>query len=118
MEFLALKWAVTGHFKEYLLYQPILVKTNKNPLMYIMTNPNLDATGHQWIGALAKFNFQLEYQKGQDNTVAGALSRITTHIGQEAMQAILDGATLGASQRAEGEDPAMIEGNQEKEREV
>ena len=34
------------------------------------------------------------------------------------MQAILDGATLGASQRAEGEDPAMIEGNQEEEKEV
>ena len=34
------------------------------------------------------------------------------------MQAILDGATQGASQRAEGEDPAMIEGGQEKEKEV
>ena len=29
-----------------------------------MTTPNVDATGHQWVGALAKFNFQLEYQKG------------------------------------------------------
>ena len=46
------------------------------------------------------------------------LSQITTHLGLEAMQAILDGATLGASQRAEGEDPAMIEGDQEKEKEV
>ena len=34
------------------------------------------------------------------------------------MQAILDGATLGTSQRTEGEDPAMIESNQEKEKEV
>ena len=34
------------------------------------------------------------------------------------MQAILDGATLGASQKAEGEDPAMIEGDQEKEKKV
>ena len=34
------------------------------------------------------------------------------------MQAILDGATLGTSQRAEGEDPAVIEGDQEKEKEV
>ena len=64
LEFLALKWAVTEHFKEYLLYQPFLVKTDNNPLMYIMTTPNLGATGHQWVGALAKFNFQLEYQKG------------------------------------------------------
>ena len=64
LEFLALKWAVMEHFKEYLLYQPFLVKTDNNPLTYIMTTPNLDATGHQWVGALAKFNFQLEYQKG------------------------------------------------------
>ena len=27
LEFLALKWAVREHFKEYLLYQPFLVKT-------------------------------------------------------------------------------------------
>ena len=46
LEFLALKWAFTEHFKEYLLYQPFLVKTDNNPLMYIMTTPNLDATGH------------------------------------------------------------------------
>ena len=45
LEFLALKWAITEHFKGYLLY-PFLVKTNKNPLTYIMTTPNLDTTGH------------------------------------------------------------------------
>ena len=64
LEFLVLKWAVMEHFKEYLLYQPFLVKADNNPLMYIMTTPNLDATDHQWVGALVKFNFQLEYQKG------------------------------------------------------
>ena len=46
LEFLVLKWAVTEHFKEYLLYQPFLVKTDNNPLIYILTTPNLDATGH------------------------------------------------------------------------
>ena len=64
LRFLVLKWAITEHFKEYLLYQPFLVRTDNNPLAYIMTTPNLDTTGHQWVGALAKFNFQLEYQKG------------------------------------------------------
>ena len=34
------------------------------------------------------------------------------------MQAILDGAAIGAPQRAEGEDPAVIKGNQQKEKEV
>ena len=78
LEFLALKWAVTEHFKEYLPYQPFLVRTDNNPLTYIMMTTNLDATGYCWVGALARFNFQLEYQKGYNNTVADMLSWITT----------------------------------------
>ena len=60
LEFLALKWAITEYFKEYLSYQPFLVKTDNNSLTYIMTTLNLDTTGHQWVGALAKYNFWLE----------------------------------------------------------
>ena len=74
LEFLALKWAIMEHFKIYLVYQPFLVKTDNNPLMYIMTTPNLDATGHQWVAALAKLNFWLDYQNRWDNTVADVLS--------------------------------------------
>ena len=48
--------------------------------------------------------------------MADALSRVTTHLGPEAVQAILDGATMGASQRAEGESPAIIESDQQMER--
>ena len=40
--------------------------------------PNLDATCHWWVGALMWFNFELEYQKGCDNTVADMLSWVTT----------------------------------------
>ena len=118
LEFLALKWAVTEHFKEYLLYQPFLVKTDNNPLTYIMTTPNLDATGHQWVGALAKYDFQLDYQKGRDNAVADALSQVTAHLEPEAVQVVLDGATMGTSQRAEKENPAIIESDQQLEQEV
>ena len=118
LEFLALKWAVTEHFKEYLLYQPFLRKTDNNPLTYIMTTPNLDATGHRWVSALAKYDFQLEYQKGRDNGVADALSWVMACLGLEAVQAILDGATVGTSQKAEMENPAVIEGDQQLEKEV
>ena len=31
LEFLVLKWAITEHFKEYLLYQPFLVRTDNTP---------------------------------------------------------------------------------------
>ena len=98
LEFLALKWAVTEHFKEYLLYQPFLVKTDNNPLTYIITTPNLEATGHCWVSTLAKHDFRLEYQKGRDNAVADALSWVTTRLLPEAVQAILDGAAIGMSQ--------------------
>ena len=118
LEFLVLKWAVMEHFKEYLLYQPFLVKTDNNPLTYIMTTPNLDATGHKWVSALAKYDFWLEYQKGRDKAVADALSWVTTRLEPEAVQAVLDGATIGASQRAEGENPAIIESDQQLEKEV
>ena len=39
LEFLALKWAVTDQFKEYLRYRPFTVRTNNNPLTYVMTTP-------------------------------------------------------------------------------
>ena len=66
----------------------------------------------------SKFNFWLEYQKERDNTVADVLSQITTHLGPEAVQSILDGVALGAYQSTEGDDPAMVEGDQEIEKEV
>ena len=46
------------------------------------------------------------------------LSQIATHLGPEAMQAIPDGATIGASQRAEGKDLTVIKGDQQREMKV
>ena len=118
LEFLAMKWAIMEHFKEYLLYQPFMVKTDNNPLTYIMSTPNLDATGHHWVSALAKYDLQLEYEKGRDNAAADALSRVTTCLQLEAVQAILDRGAVGASQQVERESPAIIKSNQQLEQEV
>ena len=90
LEFLALKWTVTEHFKEYLPYQSFLVRMDNNPMTYIMMTPNLDTTGHQWVSALVQFNFKLEYQKGCDNTVADALSQGITWSDLNTMKSILD----------------------------
>ena len=83
-----------------------------------MSTPNLDATGHCWVSALAKYNFRLEYQKGRDNAAADTLSRVMTHLEPEAVQAVLDGATMGALQRAERENPTVIKKDQQLEQEV
>ena len=61
LEFLALKWAITEQFREYLQYQPFRMKTDNNPLTYVMSTPNLDAVGHHWVASLVGFNFTIEY---------------------------------------------------------
>ena len=50
--------------------------------------------------------------------MADMLSRITTHLSLEDVWSILDGVTLGATLRAEGCDPAMVEGDHNIEKEV
>ena len=83
-----------------------------------MTTPNLNATGHQWVGALARFNFQLEYQKGCNNTVADVLSQITTHLDPDTVRSVLDGITLGTTHRVESHDPTTVEGDHGMEKQV
>ena len=50
--------------------------------------------------------------------MADALSQVTTHPELETMQAILDGATVGTSQRVERENSAIIKSDQQLEQEV
>ena len=95
-----------------------MVKTDNNPLTYIMSTPNLNATGHHWVNALAKYDFWLEYQKVRDNAAADALSCITTHLPPEAVQAVLDGVAMGTPQWAEVENPAFVKNNQHLEQEI
>ena len=103
LEFLALKWSVTEHFKEYLTYLPFVVWTDNNPLTYMLTMPNLDTTGHRWVGALASFQFELEYQRGTNNRAMDALNCIPVSHSQETVQSLLEGAVVGAADRSEAE---------------
>ena len=50
--------------------------------------------------------------------MAEVLSQITTCLNLEAIRSILDGVGLGAAHRAEGYDPAMVEGDHGIEKEV
>ena len=65
------------HFQTYLLGHHFKVCTDNNPLMYFLTLPNMDAMKQRWINELGKYTFSLEYQKGKNNTMADALSRIS-----------------------------------------
>ena len=61
-EFLALKWAVTEQFHEYLSpygknRNEFVVWTDNNPLTYIFSSANLDTAGQRWVVQLASYNF-------------------------------------------------------------
>ena len=63
--------------------------------------PNLDATGHRWVGTLASFQFELEYQKGADNSATDALSWVPISHSWETAQSLLEGVIGGATDRGE-----------------
>ena len=117
-EFLALKWAVTEQFHEYLSpygknRNEFVVRTDNNPLTYIFSSTNLDAAGQRWVAQVASYNFSLEYQKGKDNTVGDFLSRLDKTLPKEEVQdyvdkipypgvkAVLDNAITPLEERAE-----------------
>ena len=67
---------------------------------YVLTTPNLDMTGHCWVGAFASYEFTLEYQKGSDNA-ADALSRVPVNHDKDTVWSLLEGAVTGATERGE-----------------
>ena len=76
LEFLALKWAITDNFHDYLYGNHFEVSTDNNPLTYILTTAKLDATGQRWVAQLSNYNFSIQYKPGKNNTDADSLSRI------------------------------------------
>ncbi|MCG8033934.1 MAG: DDE-type integrase/transposase/recombinase, partial [Candidatus Thiodiazotropha taylori] len=75
LEFLALKWAITEKFHDYLYGSTFEVYTDNNPLTYIFSTAKLDATGQRWLAALSNYNCSLKYRSGKSNKDADGLSR-------------------------------------------
>ena len=76
LEFLALRWAVTSKFQDYLQYSKFEVRTDSNPLSYILKKLHLDAVSQRWAAELCKFDFDIVYRTGKSNTAADSLSRL------------------------------------------
>ena len=94
-EFLALKWAITEQFHEYLSpygknRNEFVVCTDNNLLTYIFSSVNLDAAGQRWVACLASYNFSLEYQKVKNNTFADFLSRMNECLPEKEVQEYLN----------------------------
>lgn len=75
LEFLALKWAVTTKFSDYLYGSEFTVVTDSNPLTYVLSSAKLDATSYRWLSSLSTFNFKIQYRAGAQNQDADGLSR-------------------------------------------
>ena len=116
--FLALKWAITEQFHEYLSpygknRNEFVIRMDNNSLTYIFLSPHLDEAGHRWVANLADYNFSLKYQRGKDNTIADFLSRMEDHLPeaeveeqitkilQQGVQAVLDNACTPITERGE-----------------
>ena len=112
-EFLALKCVIVEQFQEYLLWKPFVTRTDNNLLTYIMTTPNLDATLHWWVESLARFTVSIEYQKGWNNAATDVLSWVTSKLDAGTMKPILDGVTMGMTERADAQDPVVAKADEE-----
>ena len=75
LEYLALKWAITEKFQDYVSAAPFTVYTDNAPLTHVWKSAKLDATGQRWLASLENFDFKVLYKPGNTNTVADALSR-------------------------------------------
>ena len=53
------------------------------------------------VGALASFQFELEYQKGTDNGAVDAFSWVPISHSWETIQSLLEGAIVGVTDRGE-----------------
>uniref|UniRef100_A0A1A7ZLV7 Gypsy retrotransposon integrase-like protein 1 n=1 Tax=Nothobranchius furzeri TaxID=105023 RepID=A0A1A7ZLV7_NOTFU len=75
LEFLSLKWAVVDRFHDYLYGARFTVRTDNNPLTYVLSTAKLNAVGHRLLAALSTYDFDVHYRPGKHNIDADILSR-------------------------------------------
>ena len=74
LKLLALKWAVTKKFRDYLLGLKFTVYTDNNPLAHIQTS-RLGASQICWLSELALFSYNIICRSVRTNKAADALSQ-------------------------------------------
>ena len=78
LDLLALKWAITDHFHDYLNNSKhFTVFTDNSPLTFALKTAKLSANGLRWIGELADFYFDIRDRQETTNIDADTLSRLS-----------------------------------------
>ncbi|KAK7938602.1 hypothetical protein WMY93_001928 [Mugilogobius chulae] len=88
LELLALKWAVTEKFKDFLTGAEFTIYTDNNPLAHLQT-AHLGAAEQRWVAQLASFNYTTMAPAEQlaHGTVIAAAVEVTPEVGWEEEQA-------------------------------
>ena len=106
LEFVALKWAVTEKFKDYLGFADhFTVYTDNNPLLYIMDSTKLNSIDERWVSQLSEYNFSIRHRPGAINRDADCLSRLpldismykekcSKEVGDDAFRAVMAGVDI------------------------
>ena len=83
LELLAMKWAITEKFRDYLSYSDgFKVYSDNNPLLFLMSNKKPNSTIQRWVSELAEFKFTVHFRAGVINRDADCLSRLPLDIDQ------------------------------------
>ena len=68
LEFLALKWATSKQFRDYLYHAShFTVYTDNSLLSHVLTSARLKATCYRWVAELSDYNFAVKYRPGNAN---------------------------------------------------
>ena len=60
-------------FRECLVGNKFVVKTDHNSLRYFLTQNDLNERKKKWVSDIQEFDFDIEYVKGTNNVVADRL---------------------------------------------
>ena len=61
-------------FRQYLVGNKFVVKTNHNSLRHFLTQKDLNERKRKWVSKIQAYDFDIEYVKGKNNIVVDALS--------------------------------------------
>jgi hypothetical protein len=80
LELLAVKWAVTQKFRQYLLGRKFTVITDHEALKFLLNKEgeNLSKRMQRWILSLTGYDFTIDYKPGKKHQNADALSRMNS----------------------------------------
>ena len=79
LELIALKWAVTQAFKQYIAGSECHVYSDNNPIVHLQSSIAA-VTEMRWIAQLSDYHLIMHFRSGKLNANADALSRQHTYL--------------------------------------